>query len=76
MFFYKTGVFFYRKRQFSLKKHVFIKFKDFWVKNHTDFITPICLVLWMHVLVCEKFNSRLVFFYKMGLFFFIKSAKK
>ena len=34
MFFYKKGVFFYRKR------HVFIKFKDFWVNNHTDFITP------------------------------------
>ena len=38
-------------------------------------MTPICLVVWMHVLVCEKFNSRLVFFYKRGLFFLQNQLK-
>ena len=61
VFFYKKGVFFLQKGAVFIKKHVFIKFKDFGVKNHTDFINPICLVVWIHVLVCEKFNSRLVF---------------
>ena len=52
MFFYKKGAIFYRKRQFPLKKCVFIKFKDFWVKNHTDFMTKdICKYIEKYILI-------------------------